>query len=278
MFTAIIATFISWIDNIFWKKSLWYNIWWKMHDILSYPVAFLIIIYFFYSWIDLSKVDYILAGSAFILLFIGIFKTQIRQWIYREEKISVIVPYTNVNKVLSIILAFFVFSDVSKTSLLITILAIIVVIIFSINFKTFKLPKNITKMLIVETVTALTLVWTWWLISNYWEKLYFIFSWISWAFILMILITILWEFKTIKWQPKSFWINRYIWSIWWFAWFLSLVVISNLWLSVSIILSFFWIWITLLLAFIFLKDKPSKKDLLLTLIVTVLVWLAFLYR
>lgn len=278
MFTAIISTFLTWIADIFWKKSLSYWVWPKMHDILSYPAAFLIIIYFFIAWIDLSKVDYLLVISTSIILFISIFKTQIRQSIYREEKISVIMPYTNVNKILSIVLSFFIFSDVSKTSLFITILAIIVVIIFSIDFKTLKFPRNIKKMLIVEIGWAGLLVWSWWLIANYWEDLYFMFAWISWAILLAIMIVFLWEFKTVKNKPKEFWINRYIWSIWWFSRFLSLVVISNLWLSISIILSFLGIWITLFLAFIFLKDKPAKKDLLLTLIVTSLVWLAFLYK
>jgi len=74
--------------------------------------------------------------------------------IYREEKISTIMPYTNVNKILTIIASFFLFADVSIISLFITIFAIFVVIIGSINFKTLKFPKNIIIILINETIRA----------------------------------------------------------------------------------------------------------------------------
>jgi len=67
-------------------------------------------------------------------------------------------PYLNVNKILTIILSFFVFADVSVEALLITFLAIIVVIIFSVDFKSLKLPKNVPLLLVSETIAALIAV------------------------------------------------------------------------------------------------------------------------
>ena len=241
-------------------------------------MIFLIIIYFFLSWIDLSNLDYYVLWLSFLVLLIAVFRTWIAQKIYKEEKMSVIMPYTNVNKILTIIFSFFIFSDVSILSLIITLIAISIIILFSIDFKTLKFPRNIWKILTVELWLAITTLLSWWIVIKYWEIIYFMLAALCGFFILFVLNLFLWEFKTLKWLPKWFWINRYIWSLWWLSWFLSLVVIKNLWLSVTVLLSFLWIWITLLLSYTILKDKPSGRNLLLTFIVTILVWIWFLLK
>lgn len=278
MFIAIIWLINQALGDIFWKKSLWYWVWWKIHDLLGYPIWILIIIYFFITWLNFQNLDYFIIFFWAFLLILAVFNTQLKQKVYREERISVIIPYTNVNKILTIILSFFVFSDVSIISLFITIFAILIVIIFSINFKNLKLPKTISLLLLSESITALLAIWAWYLILNYWEDLYFLVYWLSWIIFLFILSIFLWQLKTLKNVPKNFWINRYIWSVSWIAWFLSLVVIKNLWLSITILLSFLGIWITLFLSYLILKDKPSKRDLLLTFIVTTLIWLWYYFK
>lgn len=187
-------------------------------------------------------------------------------------------PYKNLDKIFIIVFSFFIFFDVSVISLIITLIAITVVIVSSINFKTLKLPRNISKILFVEFCISITNLLGWWLVITYWEIIYFILAWLSGFLILLVLNLFLWQFKTLKWLPKDFWINRGIWSLWWFSWFLSLVVIKDLGLSISVLLSFLWMWITLFLSFIILKDKPEKKDLFLTIFVTLLVWLWFYFK
>jgi len=63
-------------------------------------------------------------------------------------------PYDNLNKILSIILAFFIFSDVSLVTLIITIIAIIIIIAFSIDLKTFKIPKSILMFSFAQALTS----------------------------------------------------------------------------------------------------------------------------
>jgi len=70
-------------------------------------------------------------------------------------------PYTNINKILSIVLAFFLLSkDVSFITLIITIIAIIVIISFSIDFKTLKIPKSIIMFSIAEALTSILTIFT----------------------------------------------------------------------------------------------------------------------
>ena len=278
MFTAIFTTILQAFSDILWKKSLNYWVPWKLHDLLSYPVWLLVIGYFFYVWIDFNIVDFKVSFLVFILMLVAIFRTQIIQKIYKEEKISIIMPYTNVNKIIIIISSFFLFSDVSFISLMITIFTIFLIILFSIDFSTFKLPKNIKKLLLAEFILAIDVLIWWWIILTYWEDIYFILTIIIGIIILLAIVLDLWQFNTMKWLPKSFWLNRFWWWLSWVSWFLSLVLIKNLGLSISILLSFLWVWSTLFLAYIILKDKPWKKDLVVTFLVMSLVWLWFYFK
>lgn len=279
MLYAFISMIITSISDVFRKKSLWYWVWWKIHDLLSYPTWIFIVLYFVIFWLlDYEKVNFILIFSTISIILISIFKTQIYQKIYREEKISLIMPYTNVNKILTIFLSFFIFADVSLKSLIITFIAILIIMLSSIDFKTFKLPKTIIMLLIWEIIWWCLNLFIWLIILKYWVNLYLSILILSWAFFLSIFSLILKEYKTLKWLNFSFYKNRFIGSLWWIATFLSLVVIKELGLSVWIILSFFWIWVTLLFSYIFLWDKPQKKDLILTIVVSALVWLWFFLK
>lgn len=278
MILAFLTTIIDWLSDIFWTKSLNYWVWWKIHDLLSYIVWFIVSIYFIYNWVDLSKIDSFLVFSTIFLLIIAIVTAAMQQKIYAVEKISSVMPFTNVNKILSIIISFFVFSDVSVLSLLITIIAILIIVWFSTDFRKFSLPKTTKLIYLSEILISLETIFAWYLLFNYNEELYFIVFVFAWIVFLSLLAYKLNEFKTLKWLKKEFWINRYIWAMGWISWFLSLVIIKNLWLSVSILLSFIWIWVTLFLSYLILKDKPSKKDLWLTFIVTLLVWIWYYFR
>ncbi len=278
MILVVLSTLIDCFSDIFWKKSLWFGVWWKVHDLMSYPIWLMIVWYFLYTWVDLSQIDYFLVISILFITLLAIFNASLYQKIYTKDKISVIMPYTNVNKILTIIFSFILFSDVSITSLIITIIAVFVIIWFSINYKSFKFPKSTKMIFLVEFLAAIENIWAWYLIVTYSEVLYFIVFVLFWIVLLTWIALYLWEFKTLKWLNKSFFINRYIWAMWWISWFLWLVVIKNLWLSISILLSFLWIWITLLFSYIILKDKPSKKDIILTTIVSILVWLWYYFQ
>lgn len=278
MFIALLSTLITSIWSIFWKKSLGYGVAWKVHDLIPYVFWVILSFYFVYVGFEGTIFDVTLMTVIFCIMIVAIFRTQFAQKIYQEEKMSVIMPYTNINKIIVIISSFFLFADVSITSLFITILAIVVIILFSIDFKNHSVPKNMLTLVIIElSIAAEILLWGW-VILNYSEIHYYIIC-VIWGIIILSVLSLLGEqFKTLKGQPKWFWINRYLWWIGWISWFLWLTIIKSLGLSVSILLSFLWIGVTLALSYFLLKDTPSKKDLLLTLIVTILVGLGFYFK
>jgi hypothetical protein len=122
---------------------------------------------------DLTRADLYIILSVAGLFIIAVFKTQLIQKIYKAEKISIIMPYTNINKILTIVLSFFIFSDVSKISLFITLSALLVIIGFSIDFKTLKVPKTMKLLLITESIVSLTALTSGYFILNYSVEIYF---------------------------------------------------------------------------------------------------------
>jgi len=249
-----------------------------MHDLLTYPVGLALTAYFIFAWMSFETIDIWIIGGILIVLAIDIWKIKLQQDIYRAEKYSIIAPYTNLHKILIIIGSFFIFSDVSITALIIILLAIAVIIGFSIDFKTLKLPRNVVWITFIELCRATTGLLSWWIVLTYSENLYFAIYAIIGALVTSVIVGCLWEFKTIKWVPKMFWLYRYGGWLGWISWFLSLTIIKNLWLSISILLWFLWIGAALFFSYIFMKDVPSKKDILLTIIVTVLVGLWFYFK
>lgn len=278
MLIALLSSFMTAVSNIFWKKSLGYGVGWKVHDLIPYVFWVILSLYFLYVSFEGTIFDPTLMIVIFWIMIVAIFRTQFAQKIYQEEKMSVLLPYTNINKIVVIVCSFFLFSDVSLTSLFITILAIVIIILFSIDFKNHRIPKNTRTLIVLEFLIAGDILLWGWIIIHYSEVHYYI-ACVIWWIIILSLLSLAWgQFKTLKGQPKSFWTSRLLWWIGWISWFLSLTIIKSLGLSISILLSFLWIGVTLILWYFILKDTPSKKDLILTAIVTILVGLGFYFK
>lgn len=187
-------------------------------------------------------------------------------------------PYTNLNKIFVIISSFFLFSDVSVISLIIILFTVWVIMFANFDFKSRRLPKNFTLILFVEILTTIGILFSWWITLKYWSILLFSLYTILGFIIFFLLAIKKSEIKDLKNAPYIYWKYRYIWWLGWISWFLWLTVIKSLWLSISILLWFLWVWITLLISYIFLWDKPSKKDILLTVIVSLLIGIWFYFK
>jgi hypothetical protein len=102
---------------------------------------------------------------------------------------------------------------------------------------------------------------------------------VMWVVLFFIPFLLLKWFKELKNVDFGFYTYRSIsWFLSWFSWFLSLVVISYLGLSISVLLSFLWILSTLFFAFFILRDIPRKKDIILTIIILILISLWFYFK
>lgn len=278
MIFALLSTILWSFANVFWKKCTAFRVRPFANSISSLPIPVLILIYFLIHWYTFNTADFISIIVVWGIVLLDLIKDPINQQIYKEEKISLLIPYQNLHKIFIIISSFFIFSDVSIITLCITLFTISVIIIASFDFKNKKLPRNFWKILFVEIVlSSAILLWAW-IVLEYGEINYFVIYAILWAIIYLII-----AFKTnhiydLKTVAKTYWMYRLIAWFGWISWFISLLLIKNLWLSISILLGFIWIWVTLLISYIFLWDKPSKKNIILTLVVSLLIWVWYYFK
>ena len=278
MFIALFGTFIASFAEVFWKKSLSFGLRPIAHNLASYPMWVLFFAYFLFVWIDLSGFGFLFFIIVVFVNFLNIVLQPLVQKVYREEKISVIMPFTNLNKIFVIIASFFIFQDVSILSFFIILFTVLIIILASFDFKNKTIPKNFSTILAVESIKAADIFLSWWLVVHYGEVLYFNVTFLVWLSMYLAISLYTWQIQDIKDAPLGYWKVRIIWALWWVSWFLSLIVVSSLGLSLSVLLWFLWIWVTLFVAYFFLGDTPSKKNILLTISVALLIGTWFYFK
>lgn len=290
LFIAVLSTLFSSLWDIFLKKSLKYNINLWNNDFLGQilPLSAFIFAYHYFEF-HFDTTLY-LSGKILFFIFLSLFFYTIGRYlhakIFRVEKITHLLPYENLSKIFTIIFSFYLFSDISTTTFFITLFTIFVIILFSIDFKNVTFSKNILTFsashlflaiwnLIVGYILLATTKWglgvTW-------------YSFIT-TYLVMWVVVFFIPFLILKWYSElkniQLWFYLYRGTSWffsWFSWFLWLVVISYLWLSISVLLSFLWIFSTLFFAFFILREIPRKKDIFLTIIILILISLWFYFK
>ncbi len=290
LFIAMLSTLFSSLWDIFFKKALRYNINLWNNDFLGqiFPL-FAFVFAYYYLEFQFDTTLY-LSWKVLAYILLSLFFYTIGRYfhakIFKVEKIIHLLPYENLSKIFTIIFSFYLFSDISTLSFLITLFTIFVLIVSSIDFKNVTFWKNI---LIFSFSHLLLSVWN--LIVGYilletsaWGLGVSGYSFIT-TYLVMWVVIFLFPFFLLKWYGElrnvDFWFYTYRWISWflsWFSWFLSLVVISYLWLSVSVLLSFLWIFSTLFFAFFILREIPRRKDIFLTFIVLVLISVWFYFK
>ena len=280
MFRALIWTLIWKVEQIFYKKTCQYNITANLNDLFTYFWAFLTLLVMFLIWkfnIFLFRpIDYFLIFISYAISFVRIF---IGQQVYKTEKISSLIPFSNISKILSILLWVLILWDkVSFISLLLFFIIIILILFSSFDIRNLKISKNILLYIFGQVLISfkdLTICFI--LVNNStmdYYSVYIIFSF----FVILSFTLYKRDFKYIKTLDKKYFLYSLWSSIWYVSTLISILVMKELWLTVSVILSFLWIWVSYLLSYLVFKDTPSKKDMLITLLVTILVFIAFILK
>ncbi len=280
MIYAIISTILDSMASVFWKRALVYNAPKEIFSILAYSSIILISTILFITW-KLS-VEIVSIWTLLIILLITILtyiRTLIMQTVYRNDKISKILPYQNISKIITLIVGFFLFWDTSIITLIIALVTIFIIILFSIDFKKIYIPKTIKLFSIAEVIYATILLLLWYLLLSITNISYFVYSYLFWITFTLILIGYKKQFHYFKELPKQFYGYRLTaCHLWWTGYILSLFIMKELWLTVSILVSYIWLASTLVFSYLMFKDKPTKKDLLLIIIVTILISIWYYFK
>ncbi len=282
MFLGILSTAFNSLATIFWKKALWLSSSLSPRVFALFASAWPIVLvtYFSLFWkYNFLSFDYKILLIIILISSLYFINVQISQYVYKREKISVLTPYENLNKIFSITLAFFIFSDVSVLSFLLTLFAWFIITAASIDFKTFKIPKLIKVFSVWQIFKSITILLIWYVLKKITSIDYYIIYSLLYASILMLIVISKWEFSDITKFPKKFYIARFsASSCWALANIINFSIISSLWVTISILFSYFYIWFILILSYIFFWDKPTRKNIILTMILAILVWLEYYFK
>jgi len=204
----------------------------------------------------------------------------LRRTAYANEKISVLQPFSMLFQVFPIIIGFiFIATErLNIITFLAAIAAAMVVIWANMDFKNIKINKYSLMILtssIIKSIQIFAILYFLTFLSP--GSIYFTES-ILIIFFAIALLLIKWEFGEFKLITKKYLallLSSNIIVI--VSILLSLTLYSTLWVVATSLISLLYLVFVYILWYLFLKDIPSKKDILVTIFVvfSVIVWIYF---
>jgi hypothetical protein len=281
------STFLGSFAGVLWKKSLTLckenkntslYIFWLFWYIGS---AIICAIYFLNGMISIEQltIPWHFIGLIVVSIIVALIYRPLNQRLNQEEKLATLVPFSNLNKIFSLTLSFLIFKDVSLTALLISLSAVLVIVWASIDLKHFSFPKNFKKILLIQGLVSVRYIIMSRCILQLNDKIFYVYDTVFYALTLVIIILsshTQWQLRQFN---KGFYINRMWASIFWaISTVISLYLISELGATTVLLLGFLNVALQIIIAYFYLGEKPSKKDIILTLIVSVLVAIWFYFK
>lgn len=205
-----------------------------------------------------------------------IINTNIWKFLYANEKISTLTPYMTIDNFIIVICWFWFFKDTSFNSFVVCLIAIVVTTIFSIDYKKFSFPKNISTLLLYNFISAFRFIINAyvliWITTSEFVVLDQIF-YLSFSFLAILWLWEIWEYKKIT---KKLLVTRYFWyAIWFSCYFIDIFLLKEFWIIITTLFTFFGSALSIFLAYIFMKEVPSRKELTLWVIMIFLVGLGY---
>lgn len=283
----IIQSFLNAIWMIFWKKVVenksvgnnWQTLFSRWNHILIIGILFFF--WFFEYKIPQNEINYFNIWLLIIATFALYITYPLRRIAYANEKITVLQPFAMLFQVFPVII-WFIFISTERNNIitfLSSIIASIIVILSSIDFKKFKFNKYSMMVLISSCIKSIQVFAALYFLSFLSPTTFYFSESIIVIIYAILLIIIKKEFKQIKLLTKKYsklliiTNTIVICSI-----LLSLTMYKNLWVITTSLLSLLYLLFIYILWYFILKDIPSKKNILVTVIVSILIIIWVLYK
>jgi len=285
---------IMWIvQSIFWalwmvisklaleNKLIWNNLQTLFSRTAHFSIIWVIFVMWFmdnnFSEVHLSSLEW----SLFVLSAIALYFTYfLRRAAYANEKVSVLQPFAMLFQIFPVII-WFIFIATERANLvtfLMALLASFIVIIPSIDFKSFKINKYSLMVLLSSTIKSTQLFFILHLLTKFNpQTMYFVES------IIIIVLSLImmtwkkefWQFKllTKKYSGLLFTAN----SIWIVSIILALTMYTELWVVATSLISLLYLVFVYFFWYLILKETPSKKDIMIAILVAacIFIWMIF---
>jgi hypothetical protein len=273
--------------TISWKKSLDLNktspvffaffgtIWWLIFSF----------IFIFFGFFNIELIFNPIFIYLIIINIACVIATNIEQAIYKTEKLSVLAPYTNLDTIIITLISYLIFLkfsilsfQTSFFSFIIALIAGIIITVSSIDFKNFWLPKDIRLLLFSRLLRIIKNMFTGYFLVQISSIDFFVLnnaSYVILSFIILIYKKELNQFNKIT--IKFFLYRMFSSLIGCVSYIIWLFLIKNLGLIISNLLWFFSLFTTLVISYFFLKDIPTKKNIIVTILISIciILWVIF---
>jgi len=272
------ATWMILTKKIVENKKVWNNLQTFFNRTYHFLIIWILFLIWFFDynivWSWFSLLDFFLLLLATTWLYITY---PLRRIAYANEKVSVLQPYAMLFQVFPVII-WFIFISTERANVvtfLTAILASLIVIWTSIDYKNFKFNKYSLMVLASSTIKSFQVFAVLYFLTKlnpasfYFTETILI---IIFSLLLMFFKKEFWEFKLLE-KP---YIRLMIFtnSIVVVSILLSLTMYSSLWVVLTSLLSLLYLAFIYILGFFILWEKPTKKDILVTLAVAccIIIW------
>lgn len=281
MFLVVINTIIASIAEILYKKSIAISdikptVFQLVGEFFAIPIVAVIM---FMGFNLRLLIDPWIIGVFSILATLFVLENNMEQYLYKNEKLSTLLPYTKINNFIVIIAGFVFFRDSSVTSFLICIGSLILATVASIDFKEHSLPKNFGMIVLREIIRAAELMGSVYILKTVSSVEYVVLYQIVYligAFLAALALGELVECK--KFTPT---ILKYRGSGYVFgyaSYMIDVFLLQEFGIVIATLFGFFGSSLSLALAYFFLREVPEKKEIALGIIMIFLAGLGYYLR
>ncbi len=205
MIRAILSELLNSISSIFRRKSLDFNAPKELFSLFYYSSWFLIVFILYIFWyLHIKHLSLLIFILILWIVVIWLILWKINQTLYKRNKMSSLMPYQNISRIVVIIFWFLIYQDTSLITLIIAIITTIIIALFSIDFKNYTVSKDIkiySVVQIINWIITLTIVY---ILKDIWNINYFLYMYIIWIIFISSVVWYKWQFKQALKLPKKF--------------------------------------------------------------------------
>lgn len=263
------------------NKKVWNNIQTLFSRFNHLIILLLIINLWFFNFDINSSTFWFLDILLLIFATISLYITYpLRRIAYANEKISTLQPFAMLFQVFPVIIGFiFIATERANfITFLFAILASFIVIIPNIDYKTFKINKFSLMVLISSIIRSFHVFATVYFLTKLNAVNFYLLETILIILFSIFLILLKWEFKEFKLLDKKYiklltTANTIsVWSV-----LIALTMYTTIWIIATSLLSLLYLVFVYILSYFILWEKPSKKDIIISTLVSICValWMFF---
>lgn len=213
--------------------------------------------------------------DAFIVGYAGL----LSQRLYKEEKISALMPFENLSSIFTIVAAFFLLGNTPVATLLIAIVTMAVIFGASFDWSNRHFPRNIKLILLSNSITACRSLAMGYALAHMASPTFYSVRNLLNAVIIIVPILASSEWMALKASRREYLVPRmaasFLGAV---SALIAFTLISKLGLVTTTLLGFLSMASTLVFGYFYLGDKPERKNVALAVAVASLVALGTYFR